>query len=128
MTMNTFNPASVSAIASGPGANLSRARVAEARAQATSVPTFAPQVALLGEIGEGWQLIKPLVVNFEADDSQWIVSDDEFALFGVGETRTAAASDYVAALIEYYQLLARYDDPPSAALFSHLQSFLTATV
>lgn len=125
--MNTFNPESVSVAASGDGTMLSRDQLGSVNTQVAFTPTFAPQVVLLGEIGHGWRLIKPLIVNFEADGAGWVVSDDEFAVFGTGEKRTEAASDYVAALIEYYQLLGRYDDAPSVALFQHLQTFLIGT-
>jgi len=122
--MSTFNLNSVTVATSPSGSMLTRKHLSGMDTQFVSMPTFAPQVALIGEICPGWRLIKPLVVTFEADDAWWVVSDDEFAVFGNGETRAEAASDYVSALIEYYQLIGRYDDKPSTALFRHLQNFL----
>ena len=125
--MNTFNTNSVSSAASGGGRAISRRQLRRVNIKIVFAPTFAPQVVLLGEIAQGWRLIKPLTVNFEPDGLGWIASDDEFAIFGTGGTRTQAACDYVIALIEYHQLLARYDDAPSVTLFGHLQSFLVGT-
>ena len=87
----------------------------------------APQLPLLGHIAPGWRVIQPLLVTLERDeDGCYIVSDDEFAVYGDGSTRFEAIQDYILSLIDYYQLLARRVESDSAteALFRRLQLFL----
>jgi hypothetical protein len=87
-----------------------------------------PQIALLGEIERGWSIIRPLLVAVEQDkEGSLVLSDDEFLVYGVGDTLIEAKQDYFSSLIEYYELLARHNDAPTQALFRRLRLFLRAT-
>lgn len=88
------------------------------------------QRVLRGRIAPGWSLDTPLIVRVEReDDGSYVVSDDEFAVHGDGETRATALRDYASSLVEYYELLAERasDDEATAALFRRLQDYLKRT-
>lgn len=82
---------------------------------------------LQGTIAPGWEVVKRLLVTLEKDeDDGYIVSEDKFAVYGVGDTPTEATQDYIVSLIEYYQLLASKAESNQATkeLFSYLQLYL----
>jgi hypothetical protein len=107
-----------SALASPSYARLVLARVA-------SRPSFAPQVALVGEVSERFRLIQPIIINFEQEHGGKIIaSDDIFYMYGEGNTRRDALRDYVSSLSEYYALLESHEDVPTVKLFSYLQTYL----
>ena len=83
-----------------------------------------------GRIADGWRLRKMIIVRIELDaDESYIASDNVFAVHGSGETKADAMSDYIASLIDYYELLSvrSCGDEPTAALFRHLQGYLERT-
>lgn len=72
-----------------------------------------------------WQLTRPLWLNVEQDgNGLFVISDDVFVMFGTGNTEEEALHDYVATLIEYYELLSQKNDEPTKKLFWHLQTYL----
>ena len=80
---------------------------------------------LIGRIAEAWELIQPLPVSLECDGDLYIMSDDLFSVYGDGDTEVSARQDYVASLIEYYQLIeGRAHDVSTRALFQKLQRYL----
>ena len=81
---------------------------------------------LLGDIAPGWRITQPLWVNFEQDDDgSYIMSDTVSVVYGVGDTPFQAKEDYIASLIEYYQLLAsRASDPQTRSQFHRLRRYL----
>ncbi len=83
---------------------------------------------LLGEVGHGWEIIQPLPIPVMSDDDgSYVVSDDLFAVYGVGGTSPAARRDYLVALTEFYQLVladAERCEPHSQRLFRHLRTYL----
>ena len=87
------------------------------------------QFWLLGK-ALGWEFVQPLLVKLEKEeDGTLIVSDDVFAVYGVGDTESKAMQDYAVSLTDYYELLAeraREDDPATQALFLRLQSYIRA--
>jgi hypothetical protein len=96
-------------------------------AASTALELSVAQVFLYGEIAPGWAITQPLLVTFEQDEGgYYITSDDQFAVYGDGDTRAKALQDYVESLIDYYQLLAvrAQSDPPTRVLFHHLQLYL----
>lgn len=94
-------------------------------ARATSRPTYAPQIALVGDLLKDFRLVQPLVVNLEkGDNGKIMASDDVFYMYGEGYTRQEAVRDYLSSLSEYYTLLESHDDAPSVELFSYLQTYL----
>ncbi len=87
-------------------------------------PIQYQDIVLLGIIASDWEIVRPISVMLEYDeeDSGYIMSDDKFMIYGVGDTRSEAYQDYVQSLIEYYQLLATRvkDDSATETLFRNL--------
>jgi len=83
---------------------------------------------VIGSISERWILKRPLRIVIEIDDDgTYVVSDDEFGLYGEGASREEAVLDFRVSLIEYIELLeARAKDhKPTAVLFRSLGSIVT---
>lgn len=96
----------------------------------SSLPSHAPQLFLFGRIAPTWVIVQPLLVTLEQDeDGYYIVSDDEFAVYGDGNSLNGALEDYKVSLIDYYQLLAARakGDPPTLALLRRLRRYLCPT-
>lgn len=92
---------------------------------AREIPSWS--AAIFGPLGAGWWLTQPLAVTFERDDDGWwIVSDDVFLVYGMGKDRSQAYKDYVASLLEYYQLVEKgaTENPYDQTELAHLQSYL----
>jgi len=97
---------------------------------ASIAPTAAVTLTLPERFAPGWRRIKPLVLTIECDSNeQYLMSDDEFMVYGVGTTIAEAYGDYVVSLIEYFGLVEqgtaenRYD----AAELKHLRAYLQHT-
>ena len=91
------------------------------------IPDSKERCALTGSIRSGWRLVVSLFIEIERDDDgTFIVSDDEFAVHGDGETREQAIRDYVDSLIEYYELLRSHsqENAQTLELFNRLQTYL----
>lgn len=87
--------------------------------------SFQIQVSFFGPINREWEFRQPLLITIEqGDDNSFIVSDQVFAMYGVGEQVADAIADYISALLEYYELLSLRRDEPSLKLFRRLQSYL----
>ncbi len=88
-----------------------------------------PEVFYLwGRIAPGWSVSQPLRVLIERDEAgDYVVSDSELAVYGVGADRISAMADYKQALIEYYEIIEEEsrDHVPTAALFRHVGRFVT---
>ena len=85
-------------------------------------------VFFLGPIAPGWLVRQPLRVVIERDEAgDYVVTDSELAVYGVGADRTSALSDYTQSLIEYYEIIEEEsrDHAPTAALFRHVRRFIT---
>jgi hypothetical protein len=83
---------------------------------------------LLGPIAPGWFVSQPLRVLIERDEAgDYVVSDSELAVYGVGADRISAMADYEQSLIEYYEIIEEEsrDHVPTAALFRHVGRFVT---
>jgi len=96
----------------------------------TLAPTPSETRMLVGPIAQGWTLNRPLIIVIEVDDDgTYLVSDDEFAVYGEGVNREEATHDYVVSLIEYFQLLESRakQHVPTAVLFDRLRSVLSRT-
>jgi len=83
---------------------------------------------IVGKISEECELIEPIMLTLEQDDDgSYILSDDKFLIYGVGETYFAAKDDYIASLLNYYCLIeekANEGDPFSKKILQDLQRFL----
>lgn len=88
------------------------------------LPT-SQHIGLSGTIKPGWKIIRPLMLTIEQDkNGYYIVSDDDFFVYGYGKTQSLAHQDYIVSLIEYYQLVEKQEDKPTQAIFNSLQSYL----
>lgn len=90
----------------------------------------APQTALLGAIAPRWRLVQPLLLTFTRDaEGHCIFSDDQFLLYGDGDTPEAAYADYVQTLIHYYQSVedGAQGNAYDVALLRRLQLYLCRT-
>jgi len=91
-----------------------------------------PKIILFGNVLKKWRLNEPLLLDLEQDDDgQYIVSDDIFHVYGVGQNQSEALNDYVTALIEYVELSHkdRVSDPradliPTTAIATYLSKIL----
>jgi hypothetical protein len=99
----------------------------QVRRQLAIPPSFPRQIALVGELADGWELVQPLVIEFEREADYFIVGDGVFAHYGMGATRAEAVKDYIKGLLEYYQLLSVHTDEPTVHLFNHLKGYLKRT-
>jgi hypothetical protein len=88
------------------------------------LPRTSRQISLFGPIAPTWRLVQPLLITIEYGDGSYIISDEVFAIYGIGEEMRSAVRDYVSALTEYHDVLSRYNDEPSVSLFQRLQSYL----
>lgn len=95
-----------------------------------SEPALAQEqiLTLWGRVAPGWVLARPMMVLLELDeDGSYVVSENTFTVYGVGQTTIEAQQDYINSLIEYYELLQKdvaSGDPPTQAQLSRLQSYL----
>jgi hypothetical protein len=60
-----------------------------------------------GPIADGWETVKPILLNVERDeDGEYIVTDSFSTVYGNGRTASRAKADYCLSLVEYYEFLA----------------------
>lgn len=94
----------------------------------SSTPTWDDllplQVPVVGPISDNWVLVRPLTLTIEFGSDALIVSDDLFSLYGLGSTISSALRDFLAVLIDYYEVLSSHDDPETTQLFQYLQTYL----
>jgi len=63
-------------------------------------------MAIYGVQKCGWSVEHPIAVTVERDeDGSYIVSDDRFLVYGVGDTQSEAIDDYLVSLVEYFDLI-----------------------
>jgi len=74
------------------------------------------RIILTGAIGPDLVLRQPLPLAVERDGDCWLVSDDEFGVYGDASTLPAAFEDYVSSLRDYYQLVAERANRDNADL------------
>ena len=88
-----------------------------------SLVRFAPQEPTV----RGWELIQPLTVTIERDDDDsYIVTEDSFLVYGVGDSLGTALRDYVVSLVEYHDLIVARGsrNPLDQAQRDHLNTYL----
>lgn len=90
----------------------------------TALPRASRQISLFGPIARAWRIAQPLLITIEYGDNSYVVSDDIFSMYGIGDDMLSATQDYVSALTEYYDVLSSHDDQPSVRLFHQLQGYL----
>ena len=85
----------------------------------------AARVHLFGPAVPGWRLENPLPISVERDtDHRFVVSDDIFNVYGVGESWDAAVGDYAVALVEFFEITNDGHDEQSRQLLEHLKRYL----
>ncbi len=80
-----------------------------------------------GRIASGWQLKRPLWVVVERDeDGSYLVSDEQFMMYGVGDSEESAVRDYFVSLIDLYGFMRERasESPEDSRQFHQLQSYL----
>lgn len=90
-------------------------------------PDRVRAVLLLTDIdGDGWSLLQPLAVRYEQDsDGSHLLTDDEFLVYGVGDSLEGAMKDYLRSLLEYYRIVEHnVTDEATARQFRHVQQYL----
>ncbi len=92
--------------------------------------TVQPQPAtrlLYGPLGQGYHLRSHIVLMVERDeDGSFIASDDDYGVYGVGDTEDAAQRDYVNSLKEYYDIIesGSHSHAPSRVALRQLQQHI----
>lgn len=85
----------------------------------------AIQAHLVGDLGQSLIAVQPLPVIIQQDaEPTWIVSDDIFLVYGDGENAGDALNDYVASLLEFYNILKNSEDPFDQKQFAQLQTYI----
>jgi hypothetical protein len=85
--------------------------------------------SISGEVLEGWEIIDPIFVTLERDeDGCFILSDDDFLVYGEGRTDEEAQTDYLKSLLDFYYLISdkaakgdRYSNETLQKLQHHLR-------
>lgn len=83
---------------------------------------------LVGEIEPGWVLRRPMKIWVDRDDEgEYVATNDQMSVFGVGKEWSDAIDDYVASLIDYYELIEREaaDHQPTAFHLRRIQHYIT---
>lgn len=96
-----------------------------ASAYVASLKSTAPEMMWLpnGQIGPGYMLRKPVLLNIERDDDdECIVTDSFSSVYGNARTINQGVQDYCLSLMDYYDLLAEHacENVESALLFARL--------
>jgi hypothetical protein len=84
-------------------------------------------IYFIGEIAPGWFIRQPLQATIERDEAgEYVISDNELAVYGVGADRESAMADYVESLIEYYELIEEESrtHQSTVPLFRHVERFV----
>ena len=96
--------------------------------QTTVASMGAPKAdtVVLTNMPGNWKLVQPLTLLYERDvDGTHLVSDNLFAVYGIGDTFGEAFQDYIASLIDYYQVIAgSIADDTSKQQFARLRQYL----
>lgn len=97
--------------------------------RARSQPFQFPNVQglLIGKIPNNLIVVQPIQITVEVDEDQsYLVSDDIFLVYGHGDNRVEALTDYAESLAEFYELLENgaKSNPFDKKLFAHLQSYI----
>lgn len=86
---------------------------------------------LMGDIGSGWTIKNPLELEVQqAEDGDFVISDNEFGFYGEGRDLEEAEEDYLAALKTHYKIykdhLDENEDPITLKRFNYIRNFIVA--
>jgi hypothetical protein len=80
------------------------------------------QVQLTESGSDRYVLCTPIMLDVRRDEhGHYVVSEDQFNLYGVGDSLSEAVEDYQAMLIEHYEDLSRSEAPLSGYLQKQLE-------
>jgi hypothetical protein len=85
-----------------------------------------PVKVAITKLPRNWELIQPIMVTLTVDDDGSIlVSDEIFGKYGIGESFTQAKDDYIANLLDYYEVVSEYaqEYPEDKAMLDVLQRY-----
>jgi predicted RNase H-like HicB family nuclease len=83
-----------------------------------------------GAISSVWELTRPILLTIERDDDgEFVVSDTFSTVYGNGDTRKEALTDYCESLVEYNEFLSEQakTNEPAAELSLRLSDYLRRT-
>ena len=83
---------------------------------------------LSGEVAPGWVIRRPMQVRIERDEmGAYVASNEYLSIYGVGPDRDVAIEEYIASLIEYYELIEREarDHEPTAYYLRRIRHFIS---
>jgi len=68
-----------------------------------------------------YELLQPITVTVELDRDthEYIISDDQIDMYGIGESLTDALYDYQISIVEYFELLMRDEEKLEGRLKRH---------
>lgn len=110
----------------GPSLGTAKTQVAPSR-QSPVEPTGDLNVLLLGPLGGGWFVDKPIFLDIEQDgDGSFVAVESTFNVYGIGATKTEALRDYMTSLVEFYELTeeSAKENPYDTALLRQLRVYL----
>ena len=73
-------------------------------------------VLFYGKVREDWILKQPISLKLERDaDDSYVISEDDFGIYGHGATVEEAREDFIVALVEYFEILKKHANVDSAS-------------
>lgn len=73
-------------------------------------------VLFYGTVREDWVLQQPISLKLERDaDDSYVISEDDFGIYGHGATVAEAREDFIVALVEYFEILKQHANADSAS-------------
>ncbi len=89
----------------------------------TCTITPAPKLYyLIGNSARGWEITRPLQVQVEHTDGEFITSELRFNVYGVGETWAESLADFTSMLVDLFEELSASQDVLSPHLGEQLES------
>jgi hypothetical protein len=86
----------------------------------------AKPVTLRGALSGAYSLSKPIHLEVIRDEQgAYVVSDSITTVYGYGDDSQTAINDYVASLIEYYELLEQSENERAGELRAPLNQYIT---
>jgi len=72
-------------------------------------PPLTSQITLCTLHVPGWKLLRSLDLFAVCEREQWVVSDDIFGIYGVGDDPAEALRDYESTLVRFYVDIAEWE-------------------
>ncbi len=91
----------------------------------TTIYTITPAPKfyyLIGNSARGWEITRPLQVQVEHTDGEFVTSESRFNVYGVGETWAESLVDFTSMLVDLFEELSASQDVLSPHLGRQLES------